>query len=350
MVEGTFIINTPGTYALAESVTITNPINIQSYSVVFNLNNHTIVGNIATPLIVSTGHKQLQIINGTINALGSGGITLTNCAQLLLDRLNVTTNQQTAINITGSNTVIIDSCTVQGSSPIALAGITIDGFNYLIQNCFASNFFLTVVSGNIAGLAVTQLIIANVKFSNCDAGFGIVNSGSVVGLSHAQVENCTATNCTTGYCIQNACQLVNCEAQNCFDGFFFYSTLNDFQNCKSINNNHYGFTNFLSSVFNLGLQTRFLECIATGNQNDGFFINSPAIGNVIKSSTSYANGGAGYRILDPQSSLTNNVAYSNSGGNFVGSGASVLVATNLTGAGSSIQAIDATYWWNVTPT
>lgn len=340
---GTFTITQSGTYALAESIqfTGTTGITIAANNVVLDLNGHTIsTANISATVISVNGFKNIIVSNGFING-GLNSITFAFVNNGLITQIGILNSLTggVGIGLQDPQLVAVEECQVQGTSANNSFGVLI-GYTQLakscsIKNCIFDSFSIAAsVQPNSTGLkSITQFVDtifsrstqgfetrsdAQANLFNCTAtnitGIGF----NLVATSNGSFYGCLANSCATGFLVAGNSTVINCIAQNTTTG-----------------------------AFQVGIgasNSAFINCISENNSADGFTISSP--NSIVKGCISKNNtGGArGYvYAVSTGNAFANNVAYSNSGANFVNAPANSLNATGLTGPGS-VQAVGATFW------
>lgn len=237
---------------------------------------------------------------------------------------------------------------------------------FLINNCqVVGNSTATGISTQFSLTGTSQVSIQDSAVASCATGFLTGNSTTNSSLT-VLVQDCDASNCTVGFSLSAVTQLSNCLAQvpssigfvinnfpaeleNCSvtngagDGFQINTTEVVLQNCRAILNAANGFNAPL--VVPRVTNVTFQQCTAIENGVNGFNLN--VSNTLVKSCIAFNNNNAGFLFTaGTNNAFTNNISFGNVVSDFTNPPATSLVAASL----AAIRAMNATYWWNVTPT
>lgn len=228
------IINTPGTYCLANDVVGTFTINAND--VTFDLNGHTIASS-DVGILVNSGTNRI-IKNGRIDAMAVGGIMASGCDTISIQNI-LCTNCGTEFGITQgalifnnrNSNICIDSLTtntcangilLNGSTNQLIQGCSIT--NSTLNNCFAAGVNATnvqdliITDGIILGESSTAIFassITRLQMSNLTLGPSSGTGLVLFSCSDVTAQNIDANNVfATGYniLIANKLTMQNCSA------------------------------------------------------------------------------------------------------------------------------------------
>lgn len=341
---GNFTITTQGSYGLAENVSFTagTAITIATNNVTLDLKQHTISGiSTGTAIAVTAGANLQQVVikNGFIQSAGLG-VFVNQLSQGAIDSIII--SQSNGVQLLNCGLVTVNECNVGG--PPSSFGFSVQFTsplqgNPVFTNCIVDGCSNGFISSNASADVTKSITILDAQCTNCASGYSL--------NSNAFLENCSISRSTVAGFQQTGFIVVFKDCMSFFGavGFFIRGT-GFLTNCIVTNHTSQGF--IIGTAVNDAIFTTVDNCLSQNNQN-GFLINSSFT--LIKSSIAANNitNGFIYGSMAIITAFTNNIAYGNGVNNFLNAPATSLVATNLVTGTSSIQALDATYWWNVVP-
>lgn len=274
----TIVIDTPGSYYLAEHVTSRGVgIRIEAPGVTLDLNGFSVIGNLSG----SSSHHAIQlspvedgrpvtIRNGYLqNFSGRGVSSSATLIHVVLEDVHVSGCVSNGVLVNGDLTAA--RCTVLDCGS---TGFFVFGEGTLVDCAARENFRngFEVEAGTLR-----NCIASNNLEIGFDLGFNDVNGGSI------RVADCVAhDNGTRGFYLSNNSVATGCVADGNDLGFQALSEA-VIENCSARLNDQWGFLT--------GSSAAVTNCVASENGLDGFSIGS---GSAISNCTAEANGASGF--------------------------------------------------------
>ena len=251
--SGTYVISTPGTYVLSDTIpsiaATGHVISITTSNVILDFSGLSITltagsGTLINGITIAPNLSNIVIRNGTIaNMNGNGILVESGCLNVKLEDLTITSCTTTGVNFSGSSTASISGCSMENCQIQQCNGNTADTYGLKLSFC---DYF---TAKNCSFTANT----ASTTSHNCYGFYACSCKCGTVIQSDAQGNSATLV--AAGFYLDSDCSCFlfkDCIAQMNSStaitavgkAYGFYETTthnNRFENCISTNNFAYAF-------------------------------------------------------------------------------------------------------------